>query len=254
MHLTALQTNIVWEQFEENALRVRGMLETNPVPPGALVVLPELFGTGFSMQAHLSAAEPGVQAAQFIGELAAESRCWVVGGLARKLEDGTYANAAVLVGPDGAEVADYRKRHLFPLANEEGAFAAGTSACVCERPDLKLSLHICYDLRFPEDFREAAARGAELMVVIANWPAQRHDHWIALLTARAIENQAFVLGVNRCGNDPHQDYAGGTRLIGPWGETVAALDDRPGILSAILDLQRLRAYRRDFPVLKTLHA
>lgn len=252
MHLIALQTDIAWERFEENARRVRSMLEKNPVPAGSLVVLPELFGTGFSMQAHRAANEPGVQSATLLNKLASETHCWMVGGLARRLVDGAYANEAIVVGPDGAEVAAYRKRHLFPLAGEEGAFVSGTGPCICGLPELKLSLHVCYDLRFPEDFRAAAARGAELMVVIANWPAVRQHHWTTLLTARAIENQAFVLGVNRCGVDPHQAYAGGTCLIGPRGETLAELGDQPGALTAFPDLDDLRAVRRAFPFLADL--
>lgn len=254
MHLIALQTDIAWERFEENARRVRSMLEKNPVPPGSLVVLPELFGTGFSMQAHHSAEAPGVQSADFLSKLALDTRGWMIGGLARRQAEGTYTNEAALLGPDGVEIAAYQKRHLLRLAGEDRAFVPGAEPCLATLPDLKLSLHICYDLRFPEDFREVATRGAELMVVIANWPAVRHHHWTTLLTARAIENQAFVLGVNRCGDDPHHAYTGGTCLIGPRGETLAELGEQPGALTAFLDLDDLREVRRTFPFLADLQA
>ncbi len=108
---------------------------------------------------------------------------------------------------------------------------------------------VCYDLRFPEIFRRAAVQGATLLVVIANWPAPRVAHWRQLLIARAIENQAYVVGVNRAGSDPKLVYPGSSLVIDPRGAIVAELDDRPGLLTATLDLAALEEYRRQFPAL-----
>ena len=108
---------------------------------------------------------------------------------------------------------------------------------------------VCYDLRFPEVFRLGVRGGADLMVVIANWPEPRDTHWLALLRARAIENQCYVVGVNRAGSDPHIRYAGHNIVVGPRGETVAQADEGPEVLLAEIELASLVEYRRQFPAL-----
>jgi len=108
---------------------------------------------------------------------------------------------------------------------------------------------VCYDLRFPELFRTPAARGAELICVIANWPAARESHWLALLKARAIENQAYVAAVNRCGRDPNVEYAGRSQIIGPRGEVLEDAGNGEAVIAAELDATLLRQYRGQFPAL-----
>jgi len=116
----------------------------------------------------------------------------------------------------------------------------------------RVSPFICYDLRFPEVFRAATRRGAQVLVVIANWPATRVEHWVTLLRARAIENQAYVAGVNRCGNDPKLAYPGRSVIVGPWGEVMADAGDGEGVAWADLDFAALESYRREFPVLRDI--
>ena len=111
---------------------------------------------------------------------------------------------------------------------------------------------ICYDLRFPELFRRVTAKGAELIVVVANWPSVRLDHWLTLLKARAIENLAYVVGVNRCGSDPNHQYPGRSVVIDPWGESVADAGSEEGLIDVTIDHDRLRKWREEFPVLKDL--
>ena len=112
---------------------------------------------------------------------------------------------------------------------------------------------ICYDLRFPELWRLAALAGAEVCTIGASWPDPRQHHWRALIIARAIENQAYVVAVNRTGNDPHCAYAGGSIIVSPMGEVLAEANDRPAMLTAQLDLPALRTWRAEFPVLRDIH-
>jgi omega-amidase len=111
---------------------------------------------------------------------------------------------------------------------------------------------ICYDLRFPEAFRVATRRGAQVLAVIANWPAAREGHWMTLLRARAIENQTFVIGVNRCGTDPNHTYSGRSQIIDPRGEILADAGSTEGLIHGRLDLQLLTAYRNEFPALRDM--
>ncbi|HKG80277.1 MAG TPA: nitrilase-related carbon-nitrogen hydrolase, partial [Pyrinomonadaceae bacterium] len=119
--------------------------------------------------------------------------------------------------------------------------------------EFTVSPFICYDLRFPEIFRAAVFQGAQLFVVIANWPASRVRHWITLLKARAIENQAYVMGVNRCGNDPKLSYSGHSMIIDPRGEVLADASEVEGVISAEIDAEALAQYRREFPFLNDIH-
>src|SRR5690606_34499488 len=148
---------------------------------------------------------------------------------------GIGPNEAVCFAPDGTEAARYRKRKPFVGLGEENHYSPGTVPVLYGIGDWKVSPMICYGLRFPELFRESTAMGAELFVVIANWPASRIDHWTTLLRARAIENQAYVVGVNRTGSDPAIEYPGTSILVGPRGEILAAADDSVTAITATLD-------------------
>ena len=140
--------------------------------------------------------------------------------------------------------------HPFKFAGE--AAAPGTEPVVLDCGEFKLSPAVCYDLRFPELFRACVKRGANLFAVIANWPTSRLDHWLTLLKARAIENQAYVIGVNRCGRDPVNEYLGRSQVIGPRGEVFADVGEGEGVVNAELDLLELQDYRKKFPSLQGL--
>ena len=142
----------------------------------------------------------------------------------------------------------------FSPAGEEKHYPAGKTPVVFSIGDWKVSPLICYDLRFPEPFRRATAMGAELFVVIANWPIARVDHWLTLLRARAIENQAYVVGVNRSGMDPTLEYPGSSLIVGPKGETIAHAGIDPAVITAELDREELLQWRRDFPAIAHLKA
>jgi predicted amidohydrolase len=146
----------------------------------------------------------------------------------------------------------YVKRHPFRSAGETDHYAPGTEYLVLEWNGFRVAPLICYDLRFPESFRVCVCRGAELFVVIANWPAVRREHWRTLLAARAIENQAYVVGVNRTGGDPAHAYAGDSLIVGPHGEVLADAGPDEGTVAATPDAAALRAYRSHFPALRDM--
>lgn len=150
-------------------------------------------------------------------------------------------------------LCEYAKIHPFSYGREGESYTGGDAVGVYDwvsgQESLRVCPAVCYDLRFPELFRAGVRLGAEAFVIGANWPAARQHHWRTLLLARAIENQAVVLGVNRCGNDPHLAYAGGSIAVSPKGEVLGEMDDRPGVLTVEVDPGAVRAWRREFPAL-----
>jgi omega-amidase len=252
MELCAFQYDIAWEDRERNfALVEAALLSARPgLAPGSLVVLPEMCSSGFSMNVAAAADTPAGETEHFLARLARQYHLTVLGGLARQLPDGTGANEAVAFAPDGSLLCRYRKIHSFSPAGEAEAFTAGQEIVTFPWNGFTVCPLICYDLRFPELFRAAAARGTDLFCVIANWPDRRHGHWTTLLQARAIENQAFVLGVNRSGADPYFHYAGGSTLTSPHGETLADAGSGPGLLRATASPETTTAWRAAFPALR----
>lgn len=255
MTVTGVQTDIAWENRVENFSRIEDLLGDGPTPePESLLVFPELSTSGFTMNTAAVTEARGGESETFFSELARRHQTHVIAGVASQNENPKLgANEAVCFGPDGREIARYRKRNPFPLAQEGDHYPAGNRAVVFEINGWKVASLICYDLRFPEPFREAATLGAELFIVIANWPVVRVDHWTTLLRARAIENLAYVVGVNRAGSDPHLSYPGASLVVGPKGEILAEAGAEPGLIRAELDHDALRQWRRDFPALSCLN-
>ena len=253
MIITCVQIDVAWHDQRANLASARRLLAGPALPNADLVVLPEMFSTGFSMDVSATAEGEAKPAETFLAETAVGRRCHALGGVVRLAPDGRGLNQAVLFAPDGAEKLRYTKMHPFAPAGEAEHYAPGDAPAVTDLPTrdkpVKIAAFICYDLRFPEGFRAAALAGAEVLAVIANWPACRAEHWQALLTARAIENQACVVGVNRVGSDPNEDYAGGSMVVDARGRVVARAGDGEGVLSADLDIAALRRYRREFPAL-----
>ena len=249
MNLTGVQLDIAWEDKPANFAKVRSLLESARVPPGSLIVLPEMFSTGFSMNVAGICEGDSRPAERFLAEMAAKLNAAFLGGVVTMAADGRGRNEAALIAPGGEELARYTKMHPFSYAGEADHYVPGDRPVVVEVAGAKLAPLICYDLRFPEVFRSATAGGAEVLAVIANWPEARQDHWRTLLRARAIENQAYVLGVNRTGADPNVTYAGGSVIVDPRGTIVTEAGTEECTIAAELDLEALREYRRDFPAL-----
>lgn len=198
-------------------------------------------------------AEPiGGTTEQFLAGLASRFQIYVIGGVLTQAQDGRGLNQAVAFSPSGTELARYTKMQPFSLAGESAVNHPGSAPVRFEIQGTRIALHICYDLRFPEIFRPSARAGTDLFVVIANWPNARLHHWVRLLQARAIENQAYVLGINRRGLDPKLPYSGRSLLVDPHGELIADAQDRDCIFQHTLDLVGLKTYRTGFPVLNDI--
>jgi omega-amidase len=254
MQIAAVQYDICWEDRQTNHKHVRRLLDGVELRKGTLVVLPEMFDTGFSM--NTAATDPGEVSASeaFCRDLAAERNLAVLAGVVARAADGRLANEAVAFAPDGNELARYRKMQPFTVSGEHQHYPAGTRGTSFVWEGVRIAPFICYDLRFPELFRPAARAGAELIVVIASWPSiqTRSQHWVRLLQARAIENQAYVLGVNRTGTDPHFTYVGGSSLFDPVGHEIFHADSQDQVLCADVDAGAAHCWRDEFPALRDI--
>jgi len=214
-----------------------------------LAVLPEMWSCGFDNGNLASQAgeTPGI--VERLRIFAARERMVVAGSLP-ELVDGSVVNTLYAVDSDGEIKGRYRKLHLFTPTGEDNHFAAGQEAVVAETSIGRLGLMICYDLRFPELARGLVLDGAEILVVSAQWPAARLAHWEALLKARAIENQCFVVGVNRVGRSGTLVYNGGSQVVSPLGEVQAHAGGADGEVVTAMDAEVLAAFREHVPCLE----
>lgn len=250
MRFAAVQFDIIWEDKAANHAIIERMLREADVPQGTFVLLPELGDTGFSMNLDRIVDD---RSSAWAADLAKRLGIFIQHGFARRGKDGKGRNCAEIVDPDGRIVAQYEKLHPFSYGKESQFYSGGDHLSLASCGGARVCPMICYDLRFPEAWRLGALAGAEAFTIGASWPAARTHHWRALATARAIENQAFVIAVNRIGKDPHLAYSGGSMIISPGGETLADGGDRPCVIQAELDFAALRAWRSEFPALRDIH-
>ncbi len=253
MNVYAFQLDIAWEDRVANFTRVQSLFEKTPPNPGALVVLPEMFASGFSMNLAATCQGLATEDETFLAGLARKYQVFVTGGVVRSGSNEMGRNEAVAFSPDGTLLARYAKIHPFTLGGEARVHEAGTEIVVFPWAGFTVAPFVCYDLRFPEIFRAASRQGANLFVVMALWPAKRQQHWLTLLQARAIENQAYVIGVNRVGTEPGFLYAGRSVIVDPHGVIVADAGERECVLATAIDLEVVTSWRRDFPALKDAH-
>lgn len=254
MKVIGVQLDIAWEDKRANCEKVSALLGDAEIEAGSLVVLPEMFSTGFSMKVDKVADGAAREVETFLATLAQEHQAYLLGGVANAGPNTLGRNEAVVFDPSGSEIARYCKIHPFSYVGETKHYESGEQIVTFSCGDFTVAPFICYDLRFPEIFRKAVKAGANLFPVIANWPEVRTPHWKALLPARAIENQAYVIGVNRCGSDPKVSYSGDSVIISPQGESLVTAGDGERIISAELDLAVLEEYRRRFPALADMRS
>ena len=247
MKVAAIQHDIVWEDAEATRRHVEPLIAQAAVQGARLIALTEMFATGFSMRPERIAEEPGGPNEQFLVEQAREHGAWLVASIAQHGPRGRPSNVAVLAAPDGT-THRYDKIHPFSYAGEHEKYDAGTEALTVDIEGLRASIFVCYDLRFADEFW-ALAHDTDLYVVVANWPEPRREHWRTLLRARAIENQAYVLGVNRVGNAKQTPHVGDSAIIDPMGRTLAEASLGEAVLVADVAASTVADVRTQFPFL-----
>lgn len=247
LKITIFQAYLFWENVEKN-LQNLGLRLSSLKEKTDLILLPEMFNTGFTTNVEKCAERMDGVTMHWMFETAKKFDCVVAGTLIIE-EEGKYYNRFVWMSPDGSFV-HYDKRHLFGMAKEDTVFAPGNSRVMLRLKGWKVCPMICYDLRFPVWSRNQED-GYDLLVYTASWPDKRSAHWRALIPARAIENQAFVIGVNRVGHDGNEVYySGGSMCISPLGDVVYYKPEDEDLYTFTLQPKDLEKAREDFPFLK----
>jgi omega-amidase len=216
-----------------------------------IIVLPELWTTGYDLTRLEQIADKDAgNTIRFLRNAAIKYQVHFVGGSVANQGEKGVKNTLLIINKKGELVHSYSKLHLFKLMDEHLYLEAGDQEGLFELEGLTFSGVICYDIRFPEWIRTHTAKGAEALFVVAEWPAARLAHWRALLIARAIENQCFVIACNRSGSDPNNEFAGHSMIINPWGEVIAEAGANEEILSAEIELDLVKDIRKQIPIFK----
>lgn len=250
MKLTLIQTHLYWEDREKNLAHFDALI--NSVEDDTeLIILPEMFTTGFSMNPQKVAEPHQSEAWHWLKQKAKEKNAIITGSVAVE-EKGNYYNRLMWAEPSG-KIVTYDKRHLFRMANEDDHYTAGKQKITCVVDSWKVRPMICYDLRFPVWSRNRFVNGSweyDVLIYVANWPEARSYAWRQLLVARAIENQCYVVGVNRIGKDGNKyAHCGDSMVINPRGEIISKTKaNQESVETVALDRNYLDEYRKLFPV------
>lgn len=250
LRFTLLQPNVLWEDPTGNYTQYERMMADEAAQsPLQVVLLPELFATGFSMNTALAETMEG-ETVEWMRAIARRHRCILGGSVMIREEDRVY-NRFVWMQPDGT-FHFYNKRHLFAYGGEDQHFSPGDRRVIVQVMGWKICLQICYDLRFPVWSRNVPGDAQyDVLLYIASWPARRAHAWKTLLPARAVENQAYVIGLNRTGTDANGlDHSGDSAVYGPDGLPMWEGGSSPQVHSLVLDYQMLRDFRDQFPFLR----
>jgi len=251
MKVASIQLNIVWEDKQANFERAASFIERAKRDNCDLVVLPEMFNTGFSMNADSISEPVNTKTSKFLSEIAKKHQINLIAGFVEKNAD-KNENIALFIDRKGQIKSRYVKNYPYSCAGEDQFYASGDEQVVFQLEDHPASVFICYDLRFPELFRKVA-RQIELMFVIASWPKPRQMHWETLLKARAIENQCFVVGVNRIGKDGNNlEYGGGSHVYSPSGEDLSRGDEDQEYIVTEIDFSEVTSARKSLPFLNDI--
>lgn len=254
MRVLIIQLDTIWLKKEDNHTKILRFLKNTDVRENDLIVLPEMFDTGFCMDKKLIDKSFDVNSEKYLVDLCKIFKIYCVAGIAVKDENTSLSNQALCINPEGEVLSRYKKIHPFSYSGEDKVYESGSEVLTFKwRDKVTLSPFICYDIRFPEIFRIASKKNRpEVFIVIANWPAKRVDVWESILKVRAIENQAFVVGVNRCGVDPNVNYNGQSIIFGPKGDVKFKANDLEGVHVQELDMKEVLEWRKAFPALDDL--
>lgn len=248
--ITTIQSDLDWENKASNLAmfekKIRSIQENTEI-----VVLPEMFSTGFSMNPQSLAETMDGESVKWMKKVAADNNIILTGSVIIE-EGGHFFNRLIWMLPNGQH-GHYDKRHRFAYAGEDDKYTAGTKRLIASVKGWKINLLVCYDLRFPVWSRQQMHEGPEydVLIYVANWPERRSIAWKTLLVARAIENQCYVVGVNRIGNDGHNIYhSGDSMIVDPLGEILYHCNDEEDIFTIALDKTHLQNVREKFPFWK----
>ncbi|AYW50710.1 carbon-nitrogen family hydrolase [Tetragenococcus halophilus] len=249
MKVSLLQIDVFFGDPEQNYQHVREVFNQADLEANQLVILPELWNTGYDLSRLADIADTKGQRSQsFLRDLAQKYQIYLIAGSIAQESGERFFNTTYVYDPKGVQLGEYDKVHLFRLMREEQFLSAGNQPLVTPIGDFQIACDICYDLRFPEWFRKQASLQANVFVVVAQWPQQRLAAWQKLLQARAIENQAYVLGVNRVGQDPDNVFAGHSLVVDPEGNIIIEMGSEEGIATADISAEKIAESRQEIPV------
>jgi predicted amidohydrolase len=245
MKIAAIQHDVTWEDAAATHRHVAPMIAQAAAGGARLAVLTEMFATGFSLDVARIAEPVDGPSTIFLLEQAALHQCWVAGSIPTVVPDGRPRNRFTFGGPDG-ELVIYDKLHPFSFGGETDHYDSGDERVQLVIDEVRITPFVCYDVRFANAFWDLAPT-TDAFVLCANWPAVRRTHWQALLRARAIENQCYVVGVNRVGSGGGLDYIGDSAIIDPLGETLVGAAITETVLIADIDPATVAATRARYP-------
>lgn len=252
MKVSCLQMNMKLGAPQENFAHAEQLISEAMKENPDVLVLPETWNTGFFPKENLAAlsCKDGDAVKNRIGSLAKRYSVNIVAGSVSNVRDGNVFNTAFIFNRKGACIAEYDKTHLFTPMGEHDYYTGGNHLCCFTLDDVKCGIIICYDIRFPELTRSLALQGLDMLFVVAQWPKERNFHLRTLTTARAIENQMFVVCCNSCGTAGKIVYGGNSAIIEPFGKTLALAGETEEIIASICDMRILSEIRSNIPVFR----
>ena len=252
MKITCIQMDMAFAKPDDNFAKAKSLICDAMKENPDVIVLPETWNTGFFPKENLAelADCDCERVKREIGELAKQYHVNIVAGSVANIRDGKVYNTATVFDRDGKCIASYDKTHLFTPMGEDNYFTAGDRLCRFQLDGKDCGLIICYDIRFPELTRSLALQGLDMLFMVSQWPNVRTFHLRTLTTARAIENQMFLVCCNSCGSAGQTVYGGNSAIIDPWGETHALAGEKEELLSADCDFTVVDGIRGSIPVLR----
>jgi omega-amidase len=249
MKIGLAQMDISFGRPDENKKQIQKWVEKADEAGCDIVVFPELWTTGYDLtRIREIADEDAKDISAFLSDLALKYSIHIIGGsIAKKTEDG-ISNTLLVAENSGNIIKEYNKLHLFKLMDEHHYLLPGREDGLFTLMDTVMAGMICYDIRFPEWIRKHVIDGAKAVFVVAQWPAERISHWKTLLTARAIENQCFVIACNRTGSDPKNEFGGHSLIINPWGDIIAEGTLEQELITADINLSEADEVRKKIPI------
>lgn len=248
MKIACIQMDITFGNPDQNFERAGRFMEEAVGKGADVLVLPEMWNTGYALTELEALADSAERTKDFLSDFAKKHSVHIVGGSVSTKKDGAFYNTMHVINKNGEPVAEYDKAHLFGLMDEHLHMKAGDGLNIFEFDGVTGGGVICYDIRFPEWLRAHVLNGAKVLFIPAEWPAARIDHWRILLQARAIENQCFIVAVNRVGSDPKNEFGGNSMVIAPWGEVRLQLGMEEEIGYAEIALEEVDEVRGRIPV------